>query len=89
MNNIYWPDGVKRQEPCDGFSYWVGTDLWMYDKSKSQWFRINTVKSFKSEEAIETSNPLDLSLNKCECGSEAVGSNRHSHRCPKAGMLDA
>ncbi len=92
---IYWPDGTKGSEPKDGFTYWVLDQLWVYDKFKSQWVRVNTVNlqsTDHTETKLELASELSVAANhdfdKCECGSESVGSNIHSNYCPKASTLN-
>lgn len=93
---IHWPDGTKGHEPKDGFTYWLGADLWTYDGFKGQWFRVNTVNMTSSIDQIDVKldfaqelyDTISPAFDKCECGSEAVGSDVHSNYCPKASVLN-
>jgi hypothetical protein len=67
---------------------------WQYDDLLSQWFNISSGKPTKANTATHVvpeikytfaGTGLDISWDKpkCECGSEAVGSPRHSSWCCK------
>ena len=93
-----YPDGSTSQfEPLDK-QIWTELDpvgnvirKWQWDRAHGQWYDIThapTVNPFTGSATYGYSssqaNPIDgIKKVKCECGSDAVGSPRHSHYCPK------
>lgn len=79
-----YPDGSKKaRRPRDGekFCVWCNVDqeerVWQWDGFKDRWYDITLEDSFNKLIKI------DLEEDKCECGSEKVGSPKHSTWCKK------
>lgn len=79
-----YPDGNKSlRKPRDGekFRYWNHVDqeekVWQWDGYKEQWYDITLENAF--DELLK----IELEEDKCECGSEKVGSPGHSTWCKK------
>jgi hypothetical protein len=78
--------------PSDGQKFILQTDPYnsdefMWDDALQQWFRIAHNAKVKISKPIDfipiTIHIGNLDSLKCECGSEKVGSNKHSSWCKK------
>lgn len=97
-SKFYYPDGmVSVGEPTEGqvFFLW-GTnaihpkEVWQWDSKQKQWLDVTASSGLflineenDSFNLVEEFERMVKEGNKCECGSEAVGSNRHSSWCKK------
>ena len=84
------PDGTKGyRRPSDGEIFnltknGVVESTWQWDDLHEKWYNISSGKPNDTNTA--TFPPIwdkdfNTSLKKCECGSEAVGSPKHSSWC--------
>lgn len=88
---IWWPDGQLREAPGDGFMYKGNADTYTWDGFLQSWvsgYRGNltdftpTGKPSKVVYALNNSEENKSSFqSQCTCGSEKVGSPRHSSWC--------
>lgn len=83
-----YPDGTKSiRRPRDGemFRVWDQVDqnevIWQWDGYKEHWYRTKTVQVPTAMDFIQVN--ITIEADKCECGSEKTGSNRHSSWCKK------
>ena len=85
-----YPDGTRSvNKPKDGEKFTLHTDPYNSDEfvwsdSSSQWHRVAHNSTIKLEQAIEFV-PISITIEgaKCNCGSEKVGSPRHSDWCDR------
>lgn len=85
-----YPDGTRSTKaPLDkeifyytppGSHGMVTPSVWQWDEQKQQWFDVTFYGSSPDKRYPLVSPNTSI---KCECGSDSVGSPRHSQWCPK------
>ena len=94
-----YPDGtLSSVEPSDTQMFFIWginkaypKECWQWDSKGQQWLDVtaNSVgqpsigDNFDLVKEFERMVELGKKSKKCECGSESVGSSRHSTYCPK------
>lgn len=84
-----YPDGtVSTGEPVDGQIFFesnmqIGNPVrsWQWNARRQQWLDI-TYNKQPQDEVLDIKFEI-ASASQCECGSEKVGSNKHSNWCRK------
>lgn len=95
----FYPDGnPSTVEPSDGQVFFVWDtnkvhpkECWQWSANRQQWldvtasgsYPLSMDDSFDLAEEFERMVELGKQSKKCECGSDSVGSPRHSSYCPK------
>lgn len=86
----HMPDGTKTlNRPPDGtivsqYDSKGGYTTWQWDDHFEQWFNVSSGKpTAHNTRTFPVGFELTLKEFECECGSEAVGSSKHSSWCKK------
>lgn len=93
MSKLYtFPDGTQGyNSPIDGQIFYTfdskgsPTGMWQWDGKLQSWHDIYHNKPNATGRYVRAGDKIqiDIKNNKCECGSEISGSNKHSSWCPK------
>ena len=90
----FYPDGSPSTvEPSDGQVFFIWgvnkadpKECWQWDSKGQQWLDVTAISVGPDLDLVEEFDrmvELGRKSKKCECGSESVGSSRHSSYCPK------
>lgn len=85
-----YPDGTQSTSPPSDGQVFIEWDhnkkpkrTWQYDDLLKQWFDIHNLSSEAEFDLVKEFERLIGEGHKCECGSDKVGSPKHSTWCPK------